>query len=378
MAFNYGARQEIARAARRIADEVALGQLEPDDITADTIGGCLDAPDLPDPDLIIRTSGEQRLSNFLLWQAAYSELVFVPTNWPDFDRAALEAAITRISAARAALRRPRRQDRILTVAEPEPAVDPRSSPGDGGTTGESHRSGMRTISCCVLLRPLVLAPLALGAAWLGGWPFALFWGRRRSPCCGNGRRWWPASIPADVVVLRRRVGGRTLVAWRDRPIGGDLRGRPRRACRHDFCAARAAALDHRRHRLCRRLAAGAAAAARRATWLGFIAIVLLFAIVWTTDIFGYFAGRAFGGPKLMPAVSPNKTWSGAIAGALGAMIVAVLVDRVRSATFNKLAIAVRRAGAVGGRRKPAISSNPGSSAGSAPRMRATSFPAMAA
>jgi len=64
-----------------------------DTITADTLASYLDAPDLPDPDLIIRTSGEQRLSNFLLWQAAYSELVFVPTYWPDFDRAALESAI---------------------------------------------------------------------------------------------------------------------------------------------------------------------------------------------------------------------------------------------------------------------------------------------
>jgi undecaprenyl diphosphate synthase len=93
VAFNYGARQEIARAVRRIAEQVATGALKPADVTAETIGGLLDAPDLPDPDLIIRTSGEQRLSNFLLWQSAYSELVFVPTYWPDFDRAALEAAI---------------------------------------------------------------------------------------------------------------------------------------------------------------------------------------------------------------------------------------------------------------------------------------------
>jgi undecaprenyl diphosphate synthase len=93
VAFNYGARQEIARAVRRIAEQVASGALKPADVTAETIGGLLDAPDLPDPDLIIRTSGEQRLSNFLLWQSAYSELVFVPTYWPDFDRAALEAAI---------------------------------------------------------------------------------------------------------------------------------------------------------------------------------------------------------------------------------------------------------------------------------------------
>jgi undecaprenyl diphosphate synthase len=93
VAFNYGARQEITRAARRIAASVAAGRLAPADITPDTVTGFLDAPDIPDPDLIIRTSGEQRLSNFLLWQAAYSELVFVPTYWPDFDRAALEAAI---------------------------------------------------------------------------------------------------------------------------------------------------------------------------------------------------------------------------------------------------------------------------------------------
>jgi undecaprenyl diphosphate synthase len=93
VAFNYGARQEIARAARRLAAEVAEGRLDTASITADLLGGHLDAPDLPDPDLIIRTSGEQRLSNFLLWQAAYSELVFVPIYWPDFDRAALEGAI---------------------------------------------------------------------------------------------------------------------------------------------------------------------------------------------------------------------------------------------------------------------------------------------
>jgi undecaprenyl diphosphate synthase len=93
VAFNYGARQEIARAARRIAEDVARGRRKPDEVTVETLGGYLDSADIPDPDLIIRTSGEQRLSNFLLWQSAYSELVFVPVNWPDFDRAALEAAI---------------------------------------------------------------------------------------------------------------------------------------------------------------------------------------------------------------------------------------------------------------------------------------------
>jgi undecaprenyl diphosphate synthase len=94
VAFNYGARQEIARAAQRLANEVAAGRLSSSEITAEHVSQYMDAPDLPDPDLIIRTSGEQRLSNFLLWQSAYSELVFVPTFWPDFDRNVLEQAIS--------------------------------------------------------------------------------------------------------------------------------------------------------------------------------------------------------------------------------------------------------------------------------------------
>jgi undecaprenyl diphosphate synthase len=93
VAFNYGSRQEIARAAQALAVEVREGRLAPEQVTAEQLGAKLDTAGWPDPDLIIRTSGEQRLSNFLLWQGAYSELVFVPMYWPDFDRAALEAAI---------------------------------------------------------------------------------------------------------------------------------------------------------------------------------------------------------------------------------------------------------------------------------------------
>lgn len=93
VAFNYGSRQEIANAAQRLAREVAEGKRDPSSIDIAAISGYLDTSDVPDPDLIIRTSGEQRLSNFLMWQAAYSELVFVPVHWPDFDKAALEEAI---------------------------------------------------------------------------------------------------------------------------------------------------------------------------------------------------------------------------------------------------------------------------------------------
>jgi undecaprenyl diphosphate synthase len=93
VAFNYGGRQEIARAASKLAAEAVAGKLNPEDINQETFGTKLDTADLPDPDLVIRTSGEQRISNFLLWQAAYAEFVFMPIFWPDFDRAALEEAI---------------------------------------------------------------------------------------------------------------------------------------------------------------------------------------------------------------------------------------------------------------------------------------------
>jgi undecaprenyl diphosphate synthase len=93
VAFNYGARQEIARAARRLAEAVAAGDLSPAAITTETLAGNLDTAGIPDPDLVIRTSGEQRLSNFLLWQAAYAEFVFLPVLWPDFDRAVFETAL---------------------------------------------------------------------------------------------------------------------------------------------------------------------------------------------------------------------------------------------------------------------------------------------
>ena len=93
IAFNYGSRDEIARAAARVAEAVAEGTLDVSDITPERFGSYLDTVDLPDPDLLIRTSGELRLSNFLLWQLAYSEFVFVDTYWPDFSREILEAAI---------------------------------------------------------------------------------------------------------------------------------------------------------------------------------------------------------------------------------------------------------------------------------------------
>ena len=93
VAFNYGGRQELASAVRRIAERVRDGSLAPEAVTVETVADHLDTAGIPDPDLIVRTSGEQRLSNFLMWQSAYAEFVFMPGHWPDFDRVALEEAL---------------------------------------------------------------------------------------------------------------------------------------------------------------------------------------------------------------------------------------------------------------------------------------------
>lgn len=93
IAFNYGARQDIAEAVKAVALDVAEGRLRLDQIDQALVGERLSTRGLPEPDLLIRTSGEQRLSNFLLWELGYAEFVFLPVLWPDFDRSHLEEAI---------------------------------------------------------------------------------------------------------------------------------------------------------------------------------------------------------------------------------------------------------------------------------------------
>lgn len=110
IAFNYGGQDEIARAARRAAEQVAAGALRAEEINAETFARFLDTSELPPPDMLIRTSGEARLSNFMLWQAAYTELIFLDVLWPDFDKAALEVAIAQYQ----------RRDRRFGGSEAEP------------------------------------------------------------------------------------------------------------------------------------------------------------------------------------------------------------------------------------------------------------------
>ena len=95
MALNYGSRLEIAAAARSLAEKAKAGELEPEAIDEAALAAELATNFLPDPDLLIRTSGEIRLSNFLLWQSAYAELMFIDTLWPDFDEQVFAEALSR-------------------------------------------------------------------------------------------------------------------------------------------------------------------------------------------------------------------------------------------------------------------------------------------
>jgi len=114
IAFNYGSRAEIAKAARRLAERVVRGTMRTEDITPDALSDALDTQGLPDPDLLIRTSGELRLSNFLLWQSAYTEFVFLEACWPDFGRELLQQAIDEFG------RRDRRFGRVAASRSVEP------------------------------------------------------------------------------------------------------------------------------------------------------------------------------------------------------------------------------------------------------------------
>lgn len=93
IAINYGGRDEITRATKKMAEDVKSGKLAPEEITDSTLGDYLDTAGIPDPDLLIRTCNEQRISNFLLWQLAYTELYFTPVAWPDFSKEELEKAV---------------------------------------------------------------------------------------------------------------------------------------------------------------------------------------------------------------------------------------------------------------------------------------------
>ena len=212
-------------------------------------------------------------------------------------------------------------------------VDPVSNSGKAGTSLSASNLALRILSA------VILAPLAFLAAYLGGVPFAIFW-----TVAALAVLWeWITMVAGPSYRLMFSACGGAIavagfVAWLGRPIAALLMV--------GLGALAAAIFAPRERRLWVTAGIGYAGALLLAAMflraddvLGFAGILMLFAIVWTTDILGYFAGRAFGGPKVWPAISPKKTWSGAIAGALGAMIVAIAVSGLFG-SFNKLAIVI--------------------------------------
>ncbi len=190
-----------------------------------------------------------------------------------------------------------------------------------------------------VLSALVLGPLALLTAWAGDWPFALFW-----IVAALAVLWeWSALVVGSAYKLMfssaaGAIAAAGVLTWLAKPVVALLMV--------GLGALAATIFAPVERRVWVTLGVGYAGAMllapmflRADNTYGFAVIVLLFAIVWTTDVLGYFAGRAVGGPKLLPAVSPNKTWSGAIAGTGGAMVAALLVASLFG-SFNVLAILI--------------------------------------
>ena len=331
IALNYGGRTEIVDACRSLANDVASGRLTPEQIDEETLGSRLGTAGLPDPDLLIRTSGEMRVSNFLLWQIAYSEIWVTPTLWPDFRKRHLFEAILDFQ------KRERRYGGVIDEGRQglnsrgSPATGRRSSargtlPLDKAGVEEEARGGGRDSDRSG--GPLLRAAGRLQPAR----------GRDRSRRCGSstGSPRKPGTRPKTVGMVaglwRRRVAFR-LVPGLSASSRSGLRGSLRRQA--SVC--------------CRRFLAGlprvavlvsgvtpSALSGASATVFGVLAIALpatamvslrqfspsavvfLFGVVWICDSCAYYGGRRSGAASSPPVVSPNKTWEGTIGGLVGA------------------------------------------------------------
>ncbi len=218
------------------------------------------------------------------------------------------------------------------------AAHPLSQPARNDKPAVETKSGASNLVLRVV-SAAIMAPVAVGVAYWGSWPFAVFWA-----AAGIAVLWeWITLVAGrDHKLIVSSCGGAiavaALLAWRERPMVALL------LVALGALASSIFAPRKERFWVLGGIAyAGTMALApivlRGEGWLGFVAIVLIFAIVWTTDVLAYFTGRAIGGPKLMPKVSPKKTWSGAIGGTVGAVVAAVLVAALFGG-LNKTAIAL--------------------------------------
>ena len=190
-----------------------------------------------------------------------------------------------------------------------------------------------------ILSAAVLAPLAIFAAYHGGWAFILFWGVAAIVALWE---WTTMVVGATYRLMFVSSGGAIAIAafltWLGRPVVAILM-----VGLGGLAAAIFAPAERRVWVTAGIVYAGAMLLApvflRADEMFGFAVIVLLFAVVWTTDVFAFFAGRALGGPKLLPSVSPKKTWSGAIVGVLGAVLAALFVASLFG-PFNRMAIVI--------------------------------------
>ena len=297
IAFDYGGRAEIVEAARKLVES----GVEPREIDENVFAANLNAPEMPDPDLLIRTSGELRVSNFLLWQLAYTELVFVDRHWPDFSPRDLDAPPLSAYA--------RRRRRF------------------GGS--------MSRFSPPALLVAAVGLPLVLAALWAGGW--------------------WLFGL-----VMPRRAARAARVLRDDEAAAADrARGLRRsapacssRCSRRSSCGCSARCWRRSRSRSCSRgsprtqgsatvsvgvtllgtawigLGLGCVLLLRDTPEFGFVVALAVLLAVFADDTAAYFGGRALGRHKLAPAISPGKTWEGFVVGTLAAILV-VFVDALR-------------------------------------------------
>ena len=210
-------------------------------------------------------------------------------------------------------------------------IDPISSAEKAGAAMSTGNLALRVTSA------LILAPLALLSAYVGGWPFAVFWGITALAVLWE---WITLVVGPGYRVMMSTCAAATAIAdvlaWLGRPVTALLM--------IALGALAGAIFAPREHRLWVMAGVGYAGGMvlapvflRADDDYGFFVILFLFAVVWTTDILGYFAGRAFGGPKLLPVVSPKKTWSGAIAGTIGAGAVA-LFGAAQFGSVNRIAI----------------------------------------